>query len=67
MSYLADRSDVPMSTGMVAWFPLVIALIGLIVYAVSNHPKISMLGLVWHAAGMIGLCSALASRIVRLL
>lgn len=52
---------------MLAWFPLIVALVGLLVYLLSVNGKAQALGLALFASGMTGLCVAFAGRLVRLL
>jgi hypothetical protein len=52
---------------MVAWLPLIVALVGLLVYALSTNGKVSAVGLALFTAGMTGICVAFAGRLVRLL
>jgi hypothetical protein len=57
----------PICVAMVAWLPLIVALVGLLVYALSTNGKVSAVGLALFTAGMTGICVAFAGRLVRLL
>jgi hypothetical protein len=52
---------------MIAWLPLVVALVGLLLYVLSANPKVSTLGLALFTGGVTGICVAFAGRLVRLL
>lgn len=57
-----------MLVGMWAWLTVLIAVLGLLVYAWQpTNTKLSWLGLAWHVAGMVGVCVALGGRLLRIL
>lgn len=52
---------------MIAWLPLVVALVGLVLYLVATNGRAQAIGLALFTAGMTGVCVAFAGRLVRLL
>ncbi len=50
----------------IAIFPLVLAIVGALVYALSTNAKAAELGRLAYACGMLALAFALAAHVVRL-
>lgn len=52
---------------MLAWFPVVVALVGLVLYVIPGPAKAQAIGLALITAGATGLCVAFAGRLLRIL
>ncbi len=51
---------------LLAVFPLILAIVGALAYALSSNAKVSELGRLAFASGLIALAFALASHVVRI-
>ena len=51
---------------MIAVWPLVIALVGVLVYALASNAKVSTIGLVAYAVGLFWLVASLAHKTLHL-
>jgi hypothetical protein len=52
---------------LIAWLPLVVAIVGLLMYALSTNGKVAAIGLAMFTGGVTGLCVAFAGRLIRIL
>ena len=50
---------------LIAIVPVIVAIVGALIYSLSAHPKVSEIGRLCFLAGMIGFCVAYASHTVR--
>ena len=51
----------------IAWFPIIIALIGVLLYFISTNGKVQEVGRIMFFCGLLVLCFTLAHEVVRLL
>lgn len=56
-----------MPSMLIGWVVLLIALAGMLVYALASNPKVAELGRLAFACGLLALCFALAGHTIKLL
>ncbi len=52
---------------VIAWFPILIAFVGVLLYFISANGKVQEVGRIMFFCGLLVLCFALSREVVRLL
>jgi Na+/phosphate symporter len=52
---------------LTGWLVVLIALVGLVIYVLATNPKVSEIGRLMFACGLLATCFLLAGKVVRLL
>ncbi len=51
---------------VIAYLPLLVCVVGALVYGLASNPKAQELGRLAYACGLVAFCFALASHVVRI-